>query len=57
MKCDTCEYVKTYILGMDEVGAGHPSVHCSKGHWDADPFVDDGTGDYWDNCKDYTLQK
>ena len=58
MKCDTCQYMKTYILGMDECGAGHYTAYCVKGHWDGDPDIEeDAVVDYWDNCEDYTLQK
>lgn len=57
MKCDNCQYIKTYILGMDECGAGQYTVHCSKGHWDSDPDVEEDDKDYWDNCEDYALQK
>ena len=37
MKCDTCQYVKNYILAQDECGAGSRVYYCSKGHWENSP--------------------
>ena len=60
MKCDTCQYVKSYILAQDECGAGAYIEYCSKGHWENTPHEDleeENTVqeiiDFWNNCKDY----
>jgi hypothetical protein len=53
LKCDTCQFNKTYRTGYDDYPPCTTIGYCSKGHWENGAPGSADKIDVWFNCEDF----